>query len=119
ALVADLAEFGLGQLDLVCNDALAGQLGGHAPDLQTIHLSHEPAEYLADMPLQGPDEHALVILLLQQHSPALLQALNLACRVTKARVAYAVMGPARVQIGPIMERGFTPCFACAGDTAPG
>ncbi|OBU49742.1 hypothetical protein [Stenotrophomonas maltophilia] len=119
SLVADLAEFGLGQLDLVCSDALAAQVGEHAPDLQTTHLRNDPASYLADAARQAPQGHAIVILLLQQHSPALLEALNLASRDTSARVAYAVMGPTRVQIGPIMERDFTPCFACAGDTAPG
>ncbi|WP_256774859.1 MULTISPECIES: hypothetical protein [unclassified Stenotrophomonas] len=118
-LVNALAEFGLGQLDLVCSPDLAAQVQAAGQDLQVRHLSDSPSTYLRDHAAQQLHGHALVVLLVGRHASALLEAINTATRTTSARIAYAVMGPERVQIGPIVERDFTPCFTCAGDTAPG
>lgn len=117
-LAADLAAFGLGKLDVVCSDALAEDIGSAADGLDITHLSNSPGVYLDEHAEQGLQSHSLTLLMVEEHAPALLKALNIATRDATSRIAYAVMGKERVQIGPIVERDFTPCFTCAGDAGP-
>ncbi len=116
--VSDLAAFGLGNADVVCEQDLIDRISAEPVGLAINHVERTPESYLGAHSGHDPKHYALIVLLVAHHSPTLLESLNNATATATSRIAYAVMGSQRVQIGPIVERDFTPCFACAGDVLP-
>ncbi len=114
SLLAGLASTGLGEVEVRAPREIFDACAAAASD--GLRVSGGPCvlhEYLEQAPLASSG-HALIALLLEDDDPAMAHLLNARVGDGTIRTAYGVLGPAHVQLGPVMQKPYSACMACAG-----